>query len=103
MKSVFIKIRSTPEERKTWNEKAKSLGVPLSELIRKSFGRVQPMPLNNKKIEAERNKQIARVGNNLNQIARWANSYKTNAEATQVISHLKSIEQVLKELKPDAH
>ncbi len=31
--------------------------------------------------ERERTRQVARIGNNLNQLARWANTHKTAAEA----------------------
>ena len=37
----------------------------------------------------------ARIGSNLNQIARWANTHKENAEAVEVIAHLVSIERAL--------
>ena len=53
----------------------------------------------------EFNRQVARIGNNLNQIARWANTYKDAAEATQVISSLVQIESALVQLttKPSAN
>ena len=37
-------------------------------------------------VERERTRQIARIGNNPNQIARWANTYKTATEAVEVIA-----------------
>ena len=36
-------------------------------------------------VERERTRQIARIGNNPNQIARWANTYKTATAAVEVI------------------
>ena len=39
-------------------------------------------------VERERTRQIARIGNNPNQIARWANTYKTATEVVEVIAHL---------------
>ena len=36
-----------------------------------------------------------RTGSNLNQFARWANTYKTAAEAVEVVAHLVAIEQAL--------
>ena len=39
--------------------------------------------------------QIARIGNNLNQLARWANTHKTATEAVTVIAHLVSFERSL--------
>lgn len=104
-KNVFIKIRSTPEEKSNWNKKASELGISLSELIRKSFGGVKTISNENKKIDPELIRQVAMIGNNLNQIARWANSYKDNAEALQVILHLKAIRESVDRIKDssDAH
>ena len=39
-----------------------------------------------------------RIGNNLNQFARWANTHKTAAEAVTVIAHLVSFERSLREV-----
>ena len=41
-------------------------------------------------LERERTRELARIGSNLNQIARWANTHKENAEAVEVIAHLVS-------------
>ena len=42
--------------------------------------------------------QVARIGNNLNQLARWANTYAERAEAVEVIAHLVAIERAVAEL-----
>ena len=46
-------------------------------------------------VERERTRQIARIGNNLNQLARWANTHASAAEAVSVIAHLVSFERSL--------
>ena len=46
-------------------------------------------------LQIERTSQIAKIGNNLNQIARWANTYKSTADAVEVVTHLVAIEQAL--------
>ena len=46
-------------------------------------------------IERERTRQIARIGNNLNQLARWANTHASAAEAVSVIAHLVAFERSL--------
>ena len=38
---------------------------------------------------------MLRIGNNLNQLAQWANTHKTAAEAVAVIAHLVSFERSL--------
>ena len=47
----------------------------------------------------ERSRQLARIGSNLNQIARWANTYKRKAAAVQVIGHLSTIEREMHNLR----
>ena len=59
--------------------------------------------------ERERTRELARIGANLNQIARWANTFKANAEAVEIVAHLVAIERALAALAPvgspdpDAH
>ena len=59
--------------------------------------------------EREHTRKLARIGANLNQIARWANIFKANAEAVEVVAHLVAIERALAALAPvglpdpDAH
>ena len=43
----------------------------------------------------ERTRELARIGANLNQIARWANIHKENAEVVEVVAHLVAIERAL--------
>ncbi len=45
----------------------------------------------------DRGAEVARIGNNLNQIARWANTHKGTVE---VIGHLIAIERSLAALAP---
>ena len=59
--------------------------------------------------ERERTRELARIGANLNQIARWANTFKANAETVEIVAHLVAIERALAALAPvgspdpDAH
>ncbi len=70
-RAVWVKIRSSEAERAEWHAK-----------------------------ERERTQQVARIGNNLNQIARWANTHKGAIEAVEVIGHLIAIERGLAALTP---
>ena len=40
-----------------------------------------------------------RIGSNLNQIARWANTHKENAEALEVVADLAAIERAYEKMK----
>ena len=44
-------------------------------------------------MEKERLRQLARIGANLNQIAKWANTYKRAVEAVEVLTALASLEE----------
>ena len=92
-RDVWVKIRAREAERAEWHAKARSAGLTLSDLVRRSVGRVRPWT-------------VARIGANLNQIARWANTFKANVET---VAHLVAIERALGTLAPvvrpdpDAH
>ena len=43
--------------------------------------------------EKRRLRELARIGVNLNQIARWANTYKRAVEAVEVLTALASLER----------
>lgn len=98
VKEAIIKVRVTETEREAWKEKAKSAGLSVSDLLRQSVGRVKTWTAKDRSIERDRIRELAKIGNNLNQIARWANTYKHAADAIQVIGHLRAIEQQLDSL-----
>ena len=50
-------------------------------------------------VERERTRQVARIGSNLNQIARWANTHLDELAPVEVIAHLVAIERVLARLR----
>ena len=77
-RDVWVKIRASEAERAEWHAKARSAGLALSDLVR-------PWTVAHAAVERERTRQIARIGNNLNQLARWANTYKAEAEAVEVV------------------
>ena len=106
---MWVKIRASEAERAEWHAKARSAGLTLSDLVRRSVGRVRTWTVAHAEVERERTRELARLGNNLNQIARWANTHKTVAEAVEVIAHLVAVERALAALAPtrcpdaDAH
>ena len=92
-----IEIRCTEDDRAAWKNKADAAGLTLSELVRQSLGRVRTWTAKDRRAARERVLQLARIGNNLNQIARWANTHKSAADAGEVIGALISIERLLSE------
>ena len=87
-RSAIAHARVTPAELAEWRAKARAAGVPLSELIRQAMQRTRTWTARARDIERERLRQVARAGNNLNQLARWANTHKDAAEAAEVIARL---------------
>ena len=93
-----LTIRISQTEKLAWKEKADLVGMTISDLIRQAISRTKTWTLADKSLVKEQTRQIARIGNNLNQIARWANTYKSTAEAVQIIQALRLIEQSLNQL-----
>ena len=91
----MIAARVTPAEHAAWKRKAAAAGVSPSELLRRAMAQTRTWTAPARAIERERTRQIARVGNNLNQLARWANTHASTAEAVSVIAHLVSFERSL--------
>ena len=95
-REVWVKVRASQAERAEWHAKAAGAGLSLSDLLRRSIGRVRAWMAAH--AERERTRELARIGSNLNQIARWANTYKENAAAVEVAAHLVAIERELDSL-----
>jgi len=90
-----IAVRLTDEEKLDWDLKAHAAGLSISELVRQAMSRVRIHHIGDRAVQIERTRQIAKIGNNLNQIARWINRYKTTADTVEVVTHLIAIEQAL--------
>ena len=94
-RTLIAQARVSEAELAEWRVKAAAAGVGLSELLRRAMARTRTWTAAAAKVERERTRELARIGSNLNQIARWANTHKGNAEAVEVIAHLVAIERAL--------
>ena len=94
-RTLVVAARVTPAEHAAWREKAAAAGVSPSALLRQAMARTKTWTAPAQAIERERIRQVARIGNNLNQLARWANTYTSAVEAASVIAHLVSFERSL--------
>ena len=97
-RTVMVAARVTPAEHAAWRDKASAAGVSPSALLREAIARTRTWTAPAMAVESERVRQIARIGNNLNQLARWANTHRTAAEAVSVIAHLVSFERTLRKV-----
>ena len=108
-RTAVVTARVSAAESADWRAKAKAAGVPLSALIRRAMARTRTWTARAAEVERERTRQVSRVGNNLNQIAKWANTHKGAAEAVEVLARLVAIERALgalarfKNSERDAH
>ena len=94
-RTVMVAARVTSAEHAAWQDKAAAAGLSPSALLRQAMARTRTWTAPALAIERERSRQIARIGNNLNQLARWANTHKTEAETIVVIANLVSFERSL--------
>ena len=93
-RNLWIKMRVTPEEKKDITAKAEGQGQTVTDFIRQ---RALDYRLRQTPLEKERLLQLARIGANLNQLARWANRHKSRADAMEVLAALMSLERAVKE------
>lgn len=98
IKKVFVQIRVRADQKEKIKEKARAMNTTVTDMILKSLDRItvkRPQAKPDPEVvalEQERNRQLAKIGNNLNQIARAVNTYKTDIEASEIIEHLIVIE-----------
>ena len=106
-RAATVRLRLKPAEQADWQAQAEAEDLTLSDLIRKRMGSARPTGIEPKRQRRTGRKAdpallaaLGRVGNNLNQVAKWANTYKTDAEARQVLAALVSIERILLSYRP---
>ena len=97
-RAVRVHTRVSPAELADWRPKAAAVGVPLSDLLRQAMARTRTWTAAAAEVERERTRQVARIGSNLNQLARWANRHASAVEAVEVIANLVAFERELHKL-----
>ncbi|PYE84199.1 mobilization protein MobC [Phyllobacterium leguminum] len=73
--------------------------MSLSALVRHAVEGTRPMKRNRVEVDPALVRQLAQIGNNLNQLARWANRDKRAVEALAVIARLVEIEREIVALR----
>ena len=92
-RNLWLKLRVTPEEKAAFENAATEAGQSFSDFARQ---RLLGARLRRTDGERETIRHLARIGANLNQLARWANTYKSQAEAIEVILCLDQLRDDLK-------
>jgi len=97
---MWIKLRVSEDERTRWLGKATEAGVTLSALIRQGLDGL-PARRQRRRVSTDPAllRELARIGNNLNQVARWANRNKAGTEARGVVAALIEIDRELSALR----
>ena len=104
---TLVQARVSEDELAAWRTKAAAAGLSSSQLLREAMARTgvwTPTSADVERarvraVERDRTREIARIGANLNQIARWSNRYKTSADAGEVLVRLVAIEEALRALQ----
>lgn len=99
-RTALIPIRVKPEEKEMITKKAEAAELSVSEYLRSLANGATITPRRKRAYLrdpafAEYTRQLARIGNNLNQLARWANAEKTTIEAVRITAHLVAIEEAI--------
>ena len=89
-----VVVRLHPEERDVLRLNAGLHGMSMSEYIRQTCLGIR---LRKTPEEKRRLRELARIGVNLNQLARWVNIHKSRAEVIDVMVALVSLERELKD------
>ena len=89
----WIKVRVTKNEKLIITQKAKEQGQTVSAFI---LFRTLNYRLRKDVNQKEKILQLTKIGNNLNQIARWANTHGNKTEAIAVVASLLSLEKQVK-------
>ena len=90
VRTAAVIVRMFPEERDILRFNAGLHGMSMSEYIRQTCLGIR---LRKTPEEKRRLRELARIGANINQLARWANTYKRAAEAVKVLAALAAIER----------
>ena len=94
IRTAWIKLRVTSAEKEAITDKAHAQGQTVTDFIRQ---RALDYRLRQTYLEKEHVRQLARIGANLNQLARWANIYKGRVETLEVLTVLVSLERELRD------
>ena len=88
-----IQIRIEDGIKEQWLLKAKEQGTTLTELIVTAVDGIKISRRKRINVDPALIRELAKLGNNLNQIARWANRYKADANALAILAELINIDR----------
>jgi hypothetical protein len=96
-KTARIEIRCSADDQRDWRRAAEEHGLTLAAYVRACLGR-GPRLARISRADPALVRQIAAIGNNLNQLARWAHIHKSAEEAWRVAEKICGARQALEAL-----
>ncbi len=93
-KTPRYEFRCSHEELKVWHEAAALRGMKLSAYTRMLLNN-KPIPSTSTPPNPELLRQLAAIGNNLNQLARFANTYKQQADTQTIEADIGKIKEAI--------
>jgi hypothetical protein len=99
----WVHIKVSVEERQAWQAQAEAEGITLADLIRSrlattTVGREPRRKRPARRADPALVAALGRIGNNLNQISRWANTYKKTADTVAVLGALVALERAVEDV-----
>lgn len=98
-KSCSLTIWVTPAERELLRERASAAGVPLTAFVRAAALGRRTRGRPRRELAAEDRRELLRVGNNINQIARRVNRRGWRAAGRAPVSYRRPIEEAARALE----
>lgn len=108
-RTSIVNLRLSAEEKGRWQRQAADAGLTLADFLRQKTEGAAPTKIEPRKkrrplkcIDADPKllHGIARLNSNLNQLAKWANTFKSATEATEIIIALVSLDENIRDYLP---
>lgn len=102
----LLTIKTSETERAAWQAEAAAAGLTLADLIRT---RMEAQRVGRQPRQRQRRirpadpallAMLGRLNGNMNSLAHWASTYKSAAEAVQVLAALNAMDQILSSWRP---
>ena len=96
MKTKMLRVRFDDNQWEELQRLAQKSGLSMSELVR---DKMKHKTIHNRKNAQEMIRATKQISNNVNQIAKWVNTHKSEIDRIHVLSYLSKIMQQQNEIK----
>lgn len=94
-RDFLLKVRVTPEEREAVQTAAADTGLTVSDYVRL---RLAHQRVRQTAAERDTLTHLARIGSNINQIARWANTHANQIHALEILMRLDELQTDIRKI-----